>query len=145
MRNRCSYSTNCRRVCAENAWLRPSWRRERNSNRTLSWAPHKSRSAGRGTRIETSLHHAEIAGSGLPSPIMATLGGPAPLRAPLAVYPALVGLWITLGQDRNRRAFRTHRWQPTRRPNQTAAAGCHSACNIGSDSLLMQFERCLAL
>ena len=24
------------------------------------------------------------------------------------------------------------------------AADCHSACNIGSDSLLMQFERCLA-
>lgn len=22
---------------------------------------------------------------------------------------------------------------------------CHSACNIGSDSVLMQFERCLAL
>ena len=22
---------------------------------------------------------------------------------------------------------------------------CHSACNIGSDSFLMQFERCLAL
>jgi hypothetical protein len=27
----------------------------------------------------------------------------------------------------------------------TAAAKCHSACNIGSDSLLMQFEGCLAL
>ena len=28
---------------------------------------------------------------------------------------------------------------------RSRATGCHSACNIGSDSLLMQFEGCLAL
>jgi hypothetical protein len=27
----------------------------------------------------------------------------------------------------------------------SSLAPCHSACNIGSDSLLMQFEGCLAL
>lgn len=36
-------------------------------------------------------------------------------------------------------------WQTMASQDDTHGVGCHSACKIGSDSLLMQFEGCLAL